>query len=70
MEKSSTKFDAESIYLIAKVCNADSAYKVFKGPSINDVSSKREGGVKNVGIYLVKRRQRGKEGGHKNRKMG
>ena len=37
------------------------------GPSINDVSSKREGGegVKNVGIYLVKRRQRGREGGIK-----
>ena len=34
------------------------------GPSINDVSSKGEGGegVKNVGIYLVKSRQRGKEG--------
>ena len=25
--------------------------------------------VKNVGIYLVKRRQRGREGGHKIRKM-
>ena len=35
-----------------------------KGPSINDVSSKGEG-VKNVGIYLVKRRQRGREGDHK-----
>ena len=32
------------------------------GPSINDVSSKGEG-VKIVGIYLVKRRQRGREGG-------
>ena len=27
-------------------------------------------GVKNVGIYLVKRRQRGKEGGHKIGKNG
>ena len=34
-----------------------------------DVSSKGEGGwVKNVGIYLVKRRQRGR--GHKIGKMG
>ena len=34
-----------------------------KGPSINDVSSKGEGGVKNVDdIYLVKSRQRGREG--------
>ena len=33
------------------------------GPSINDVSSKGEGGgVRNVGIYLVKRRQKGREG--------
>ena len=27
-KKTSTKFDPESIYLITKVCNADSAYKV------------------------------------------
>ena len=37
-----------------------------KGSSINDVSSKGEGGgVENAGIYLVKRRQKGREGGHK-----
>ena len=42
--------------------------KQSKGPSINDVSSKGEG--QNVGIYLVKRRQRGREGGHKIGKMG
>ena len=36
----------------------------LRGPSTNDVSSKGEGGwgVKNVGIYLVKRRQREREG--------
>ena len=39
------------------------------GPSINDVSTKGEGGrVKNVGIYFVKRWQR--EGDHKIGKMG
>ena len=42
-----------------------------KGPSINDVSSMgKGGGVKNVRTYLVKRRQRGREGGHKIGKMG
>ena len=36
-----------------------------KGLSINDVLSKGKGrgGVKNVRIYLVKRRQRGREAG-------
>ena len=40
-------------------------YSNIKGASINEVSSKgeREGGVKNVGIYLVKRQQRGREVG-------
>ena len=42
-----------------------------KGPSINDVSSEGEGGeVKNQRFYLVKRRLRGREGGHKIEKMG
>ena len=41
---------------LSRTCNFD------KGPSINDVSSKGEGGgVRNVGIYLVKRRQKGRE---------
>ena len=40
------------------------------GPSINDVSLRGREGVKNVRIYLEKRRQRGREGGHKIRKMG
>ena len=39
-----------------------------KGPSINDGSQRGEG--QNIGIYLVKRQQRGREGGHKIRKMG
>ena len=45
----------------------DNLYKVA---SINDVSSKGEGGggVKNVGIYLLKIRQRGREGGIKSEK--
>ena len=30
----------------------------------------REGGIKNVGTYLVKRQQMGREGGHKIGKMG
>jgi hypothetical protein len=35
----------------------------YKGPSINDFSSKGVGGgIKNVGIYIVKRRQKGREG--------
>ena len=39
------------------------------GVIINDVSSKGEG-VKNVGIFLEKRQQRGKDGGHEIGKMG
>ena len=43
--------------------------EVFKGPSINDIPSKgKRLGVKNYGIYLEKRLQRGREGGHKIRK--
>ena len=47
--------------------------QLYKGPSINNISSKGEGeggGVKNVGIYLVKRQERGREVGHKIGKMG
>ena len=44
--------------------------EVYKGPSKYDVCSKgKRGGVKNVGMYLVKRLQRGSEGGHKIKKM-
>ena len=40
------------------------------GSSINDVSSKGEGGgIKNVGMYLLKRQQRGRERGRKIRNM-
>ena len=40
----------------------DSRRYLEKGPSMNDVSSKGEGGgSKTVGIYLVKWRQRGRE---------
>ena len=43
--------------------------EVYNGPSISDIPSKGERfGVKNYGIYLVKRLQRGREGGHKIRK--
>ena len=43
--------------------------EVYKEPFKNDVSLKGEGGrVKNVGMYLVKRLQRGREGGHKIKK--
>ena len=43
--------------------------ELYKWSSINDISSKKKIlGVKNYGIYLVKRLQRGREGGHKIRK--
>ena len=44
--------------------------KYFKGPTINDVSLKGEGGVQKCRNLLSKKATKGKEGGHKIGKMG